>query len=151
MQTNPSTELSSSLEDYLEAIHEIIERKGRARVKEIVSHLDVAAPSVTNALTALKKLQLVEHEPYGEITLTPKGNIMANGVRKRHRALKQFFTQVLDVNADTAETCACKMEHAVPELVLERFVAYVAFDASRGSCRSHWVEGKGFEQIEPSH
>lgn len=42
-------DISSSLEDYLEAIAEIIERNGHAHTKDIADRLGVKMPSVTNA------------------------------------------------------------------------------------------------------
>ena len=52
-------EISSSLEDYLEAIATIIETNGHAHAKDIAEMLDVTMPSVTNALQALSARGLV--------------------------------------------------------------------------------------------
>ena len=42
--------LSASLEDYLEAIYQIIAEKSAARSKDVAERLEVAPSSVTNAL-----------------------------------------------------------------------------------------------------
>ena len=49
------TDLSASLEDYIEAIYHIIEEKLVARSKEIAARLGVSRASVTEALRALSK------------------------------------------------------------------------------------------------
>ena len=141
----PQTQqLSSSLEDYLEAIYALIEENGSARVKNIGARLSVAAPSVTNALQLLKKRKLINHAPYGEVTLTREGKRRAKAITHRHTVLREFFTKVLAVDPEMAESCACKMEHAVPDLVLERFVEYVHFEDNRTRGGTIWMDEKGF-------
>ncbi|NCQ33342.1 MAG: MarR family transcriptional regulator, partial [Armatimonadetes bacterium] len=55
-------DLSASMEDYLEAIYEL-ERVDRvARVKDVAERLNVATPSASAALRALKDKGLVDHE-----------------------------------------------------------------------------------------
>jgi len=45
--------LSASLEDYLEAIYHIVQKKQAARAKDIVQRLRVKNSSVTGAMRAL--------------------------------------------------------------------------------------------------
>ncbi|MEN3045916.1 MAG: hypothetical protein ABDH49_02880 [Candidatus Hydrothermales bacterium] len=47
--------LSSSLEDYLEAIYILKEKKGFARVSEIANFLNVSMSSVNSAIKTLAK------------------------------------------------------------------------------------------------
>jgi len=137
-------EISSSLEDYLEAIYEIIEEKQAVRAKDIAERLDVAASSVTIALRGLSRRELINHVPYDVITLTPQGNKLGKAVARKHGILKQFFLKVLSVEETVADDCACKMEHIVPDKVLKRFVEFIKFEerCRRGGTR--WVEGDGF-------
>ncbi|MBP5586310.1 MAG: hypothetical protein J6Y92_08165, partial [Lentisphaeria bacterium] len=48
-------QLTESLEDYLEAIAELIAVEGHAHAKEIAAKLNVKMPSVTGALRQLEK------------------------------------------------------------------------------------------------
>ena len=41
--------------------------------------------------------------------------------------MNDFFVKILAVEGNMAEECACKMEHAVPDDILERFVEFVRF------------------------
>ncbi len=120
-------ELSASQEDYLEAIYRIIETKKAARAKDIGDRLHVGRSSVTGALRALASRDLINYTPYDIVTLTQKGQTVAEDVVRRHEVLRDFFTRVLKVDAADAETAACKMEHAVPENILQRFLDFVEF------------------------
>ena len=124
--------LSSSLEDYLEAIHHVVARKDAARVKDIAERKGVSASSVTGALRALAERGLVNYAPYDIVTLTERGAALAQGVVRRHDALREFFERVLEVAPDTAEEAACRMEHAMPRDVLEKLVRFVAASRDAG-------------------
>jgi len=119
--------LSASLEDYLEAILFTTEEKGAARAKDLADRLHVRAASVTGALKTLAGKGLVNYTPYDLITLTATGKRIAGKVARKHRALFQFFTDVLGIASEEAETFACSMEHAIPDHVLERFVGFAEF------------------------
>ena len=65
--------LTASLEDYLEAIFHIVERKQAARAKDISKRMHVNGSSVTGALRALSERNLVNYAPYDIVTLTAEG------------------------------------------------------------------------------
>jgi DtxR family Mn-dependent transcriptional regulator len=119
--------ISSSLEDYLETILSISEEKGAARPKDIADRLNVAAASVTGALKLLASKELVNYAPYDVVTLTAAGKKIARAVAKKHDALLNFFNNVLDIPRADAEAFACKMEHTIPDHILERFVGFAEF------------------------
>ncbi|MFO7975412.1 MAG: metal-dependent transcriptional regulator, partial [Candidatus Hydrogenedentota bacterium] len=114
-----------------------------ARVKDIARRLNVSSSSVTSALHALKQRELINYEPYGVVTLTPRGLEVANEVVRGHEALRRFFVEVLGIGKDEAETAACGMEHAMPPLVLERLLDFVEFIGQAPGGRLHWDERKG--------
>jgi DtxR family transcriptional regulator, Mn-dependent transcriptional regulator len=119
--------LSDSLEDYLEAIFHIEEAKQAARAKDIAERMHVAAPSVTGALQALAKRDLINYSPYDLITLTEKGREAARDVVRRHAVLRRFFIDVLDADPKEAEKGACRMEHALPRGIMERLIGFVEY------------------------
>lgn len=119
--------LSASLEDYLEAIFHIVREKQAARPKDISLRLNVGNSSVTGALKALSARDLVNYAPYDVVTLTPTGEEAAREVVHRHETLREFFIKVLAADAELAERAACKMEHAVPADLIDRFVRFVEF------------------------
>ena len=97
------TQLSASLEDYIEAIYNIVAEKQKARSKDIAACLNVSGASVTEALRSLSKKGLINYAPYAAITMTSKGRTVAKDVVRRHNALKQFFMDVLGIKNDIAD------------------------------------------------
>jgi DtxR family Mn-dependent transcriptional regulator len=120
-------EQTASMEDYLEAIAKLGEGKKVVKVKQISQMLGVKMPSVTSALKKLSQQELVEHERYGYIKLTPEGDKVARDVIYRHEALTLFFAQALGIDQETAEEDACKIEHVISPLSMERLAKFVEF------------------------
>ena len=120
-------EQTASMEDYLEAIANLGEGRKVVRVKQISEMLGVKMPSVTSALKKLSERELVEHARYGHIKLTPEGNRVARDVVNRHKALTRFFARALGIDKETAEEDACKIEHVISSLSMERLARFVEF------------------------
>ena len=120
-------EQSASMEDYLEAIAKLGEGKKVVKVKQLSQMLGVKMPSVTSALKKLSEQELVEHERYGHIKLTPEGDELARDVICRHEALTRFFAQALGINRETAEDDACRIEHVISPLSMDRLTKFVEF------------------------
>jgi len=120
-------EQSASMEDYLEAIAKLGEGKKVVKVKQLSEMLGVKMPSVTSALKKLSEQELVEHEKYGHIKLTPEGDELARDVICRHEALARFFAQALGIDRVTAEEDACKIEHVISPLSMDRLTKFVEF------------------------
>ena len=126
-KTTEAIDLSASLEDYIEAIYHIIDKKLVARSKDIAQRLDVSRASVTEALRALAKKELINYAPYEAITITEKGRKIAEDVIYRHDSLKRFFVEVLAIDDKTAEEAACRIEHAAPPEVISRMIGFINF------------------------
>jgi DtxR family transcriptional regulator, Mn-dependent transcriptional regulator len=119
--------LSSTLEDYLEAIYRIEGEKRAARVRDICRHLGVAKSTVNAALKSLATKGLVHYAPYELITLTEEGNAEASRIVLNHEVLRHFLQHILLLDSDQAERIACEMEHAVDRTAIERFACFLAF------------------------
>lgn len=117
--------LSSSLEDYIEAIYILKKDKGFARVSEIANFLNVKMSSVNSAIKILAKKNLVVHKNYGYISLTKLGEKEAKKVYSRHIILKKFFKEILGVNEKKAEIDACKIEHHISRETLNKLLKYI--------------------------
>ena len=126
--------MTKSLEDYLEEIHVLILQKGRARVRDVAQDLHVKMPSVVKAITELKKLELVNQEPYGDIELTPKGRKLAANVLGRHKLLKAFLVK-LNVPDEVADKDACLMEHILSATTLDRIREFVEASDKKGTSK----------------
>lgn len=104
--------LSESMEDYLEAIFILQEKNRVARVKEIAEIIGVKMPSVTVALKFLKEKGLIEYEKNSYITLTAEGTKIAQTTRDKHNILTEFFDKVLNLK-EASEKVACHLEHVI--------------------------------------
>jgi DtxR family Mn-dependent transcriptional regulator len=118
--------LSNSSEDYLEAILQM-ERIHGAPVRsiEIAGRMGVSRASVSKAMHVLRETGLVDFTRYGQLTLSEDGRRAASEILERHEMLKRFLTEVLGVEESTAETEACRMEHAIGKATKMKWVAYL--------------------------
>jgi DtxR family Mn-dependent transcriptional regulator len=121
------SDLSSSLEDYLETVYLLVQEHGFARVRDIARARDVKAASVSIALRKLAELGLVRHERREYVALTPTGEQAGRRVFTRHRLLTRFFEQVLDMPAQAASEQACAMEHSLTDEAMDRLVRFFEF------------------------
>ncbi len=119
--------LSASLEDYLEVIFHLEQSNRVARAKDIADQMNVQRASVTGALKALAARGLINYSPYSFITLTPSGRDIARGVIRRHKVLKEFFVNTLQLDPEDAEANACRIEHAIDPTAIERLVRFLEF------------------------
>ena len=117
-------QLTESLEDYLEAIAELIEVEGHAHAKEIAAKLNVKMPSVTGALRQLEKMGCIVYSTHYPVQLTAKGRLIAHDVIRRHGILKRFFSEILGLPQDKASETACRLEHIVDADTIRRFVLF---------------------------
>ncbi len=135
-----NTNLSESLEDYLEIILELEENNKVARAKDIADKMGVKRGSVTSALKNLSERGLINYEPYSFITLTPEGTKLAKNVVYRHTVIKDFLVKVLHIDEKIAEPTACRMEHTVDKLTLERMVSFFDFIFDCPRAGEDWIQ-----------
>ena len=121
------TFLSPSLEDYLETILINSFRGKVVRVKDIVKSLNVKASSVIGAIKILSNKGLVNHEKYGYIELTAKGNIAAEKIYQKHQVLFNFFHKILGLDIRAAIKDACRVEHYIGEETVGKIAQLVEF------------------------
>lgn len=126
-----SSDLSSSIEDYLEAILALSEDDAAVRVTDIAGRLNIAKSSVAAAISILKEKGFVRQRRYGKVYLTDEGIARAQEVKRKHRLLRTFLTDVLGVAEEIAEKDACLMEHVVSSETMERLIAFLEKTVSR--------------------
>ena len=124
---NIKANLSSQMEDYLEAIYHLCRDEGVARVKAIADRLEVTTPSVVGAIRKLKDRNLVIQEPYGYVRLTLEGEEIGGAISHNHEVLSDFLKDILGLDHETASVDACKIEHAVSPETVRRLRAVAEF------------------------
>ena len=96
------TNLTPSLEDYLETIYLLQQGTSEARVRDIATARDVKASSVSPALKRLADMGYLSYIQRESIRLTETGKIAARRIYARHVLLFQFFHDILGMPADKA-------------------------------------------------
>jgi len=125
MRVETKITLSESMEDYLEAIFNLIRKNGSARVTDIANQLEIAASSVNQGLKKLNKKGLVTQEKYGPIKLTEAGLKTAEKIRCKHKILYLFLNKTLGVSKENADQDACIIEHALSDESFSKMVDYL--------------------------
>lgn len=98
------------MEDYLEVIYELIQRKGYATSIDVAECLNVSQPSVTKMMRRLGASSLINYEKYRGIMLTENGVDIAKAIHERHGILLEFFIMI-GVDEDIANSDAEGIEH----------------------------------------
>ena len=119
--------LTQSMENYLKAIFEILEREERASTSCIAERMDLAAPSVTAMVKKLAELRLVTHEPYQGVRLTRAGEMAAAEVVRHHRLIEKYLAEALGVPWDRVHDEAEKLEHVISEDLEDRIDGALGF------------------------
>jgi DtxR family Mn-dependent transcriptional regulator len=119
--------LTSVVEDYLEAIYNLNKEKRVVRVKDIATRLSVKMPTVSSMLKTLNSNGLVKYEKYEYVELTKIGADVGQQVRRRHRTLLKFLTEILKIEFTVADEEACKMEHALSTATMDHLADFMAF------------------------
>ncbi|NIU38506.1 metal-dependent transcriptional regulator, partial [Candidatus Bathyarchaeota archaeon] len=112
--SNPK-ELSATIEEYLEAIYRLEEKKGSARTGDIAKELNVTLGTITNTIESMEKQRLVSHKPYRGVNLTRRGRQIALDVIRRHRLSERLLTDILSLEWSKAHDAACRLEHAIAD------------------------------------
>ena len=112
-----------SSEDYLETILILREKNGNVRSIDIVNKLNYSKPSISIAMKKLKSEGMVEMDLNGYITLTPKGEEVAQRIYSRHKLLEKCLIAI-GVEPETAEEEACRIEHVIDDDTYDKIYAF---------------------------
>lgn len=106
--------LTSSMEDYLEAVLVLQQKHGYIRCVDVAGYLGVTKPSVSRAVKELSKKKCLLKKDDGTLSHTEQGRQIAQQIYEKH----QFFTRQLieaGVPRDIAVQDACRLEHVISE------------------------------------
>ncbi len=134
------SELTSAMEDYLEAIYHLEQERRIARVRDIANRLGVKMSSVSSALKILGARGLIRYDPHQYITLTDRGIKTAKEIVRKHEVLKRFLFRVLQVEENVAEENACRIEHHLDPEVMEKLIGFVEFIEMCPVDQTRWLE-----------
>jgi len=125
-QTDPAARFRSTraahrdetAEDYVEAIAQLIDERGEARVKDLAEMMGVSHVTVSRIVARIHNEGLVDTEPRRPIYLTPKGRRLAARAKERHEIVLAFLL-ALGVPRKQAEIDTEGIEHHVSQATIE--------------------------------
>ncbi len=127
-----------TMEEYIEIIHALEIREGRAATGRIAAEMKVKPSSATEMLRKLQHEGLLQYETYAGATLTDSGRRLALELKSKHKAIADFL-EIIGVDRCVAERDACQMEHHVGRETMERLKRFVQF-ASLSPSEPLWIE-----------
>ena len=116
--------LLESAEMYLETIYRLSKKNAVVRSIDVADYMGYSKPSVSRAVSNLKKSGHLVMNADGALLLTQEGKVAAQKIYERHSVLTEFL-QGLGVPAEVASEDACKMEHVVSDDTIEAIKRYV--------------------------
>lgn len=114
MRENTKKSVTTSSENYLEAVLMVQEKKGVARSVDLALKLGVSKASVSVAVHALEEAGYLTIDGDKALHLTSAGQAIAEKVYERHRFLTDALIG-LGIDPKIAEDDACRVEHDISD------------------------------------
>ena len=99
---------------YLETIYVLSQKSSSVRAIDVGESMGFSKPSVSRAISLLKKDELVTTDELGYLKLTEAGEKRAKQIYERHTILTALFIR-LGVDEKTAADDACRIEHYISD------------------------------------
>lgn len=117
--------VNESAENYLETILVLSKRLPVVRSVDIAVEMNFKKSSISVAMKNLRENGYITVSDAGFITLTEKGQEIADMIYERHTFISTWLMS-LGVDEKTAAEDACRMEHVVSSESFEAIKKYVA-------------------------
>lgn len=118
--------MKESGENYLETILKLEQKSTNVRSVDIANELGYSKPSISKAMSVLKKAGYINQESYGSITLTQLGREKATQIYEKHKLITKFLIMTLEIDEDIAEKDACRIEHIINPLTFSKMKDFVS-------------------------
>jgi DtxR family Mn-dependent transcriptional regulator len=115
-----STPSPVAVEDYVKAVYTHTEWQPEPITTSVLAaRLGLAASSVTEMVKKLAVQGLVDHEPYGAVTLTSDGRALALRMVRRHRLIETWLVSDFGYLWDEVHDEAEVLEHTLSDRMLD--------------------------------
>ncbi len=118
-----NSNLTSSLEDYLEVICNFERAGNTVRAVDISKILNISRASVTEALKKLHSKGLIVYDK--TIKLTDEGRAKAQDIVSKHSILQRFFEEILKLDTKEASENACRIEHVISDNAYQKIKDFI--------------------------
>ena len=115
---------TDAMEDYLEVMYELIQKKGYATTVDIANYLRVSSPSVTKMVKRLDKMGYLVYEKYRGLQLTSQGVAVAKNIHKNHDLLVEFL-KMIGIDEEIANRDAEGIEHHLHPQTMEKLEEFI--------------------------
>lgn len=140
-------ELTKSQEEYVKTIYLLQNEASEARVTDIAQKLNKTKATVNNMVANLKEIGVLNHETYGNISLTDEGKKLAKKALEAYDIVYLFLTDILKLEKEKAETEATKIRATLDDETLNKLAKYThkelglyslecGYDINKEQCRS---------------
>ena len=106
--------IQKSGEMYFDTICVLSQKSASVRAIDVGESMGFSKPSVSRAISLLKKDKLVTTDELGYLKLTEAGEKRAKQIYERHTILTELFIR-LGVDEKTAADDACRIEHYISD------------------------------------
>ncbi len=115
---------NESRENYLETILILLQEIGNVRSIDIARRMEYSKPSVSKAMSNLKRDNLIIINENGFIKLTPQGEKLANDIYERHLTITHLLCKI-GVSEKIASEDACRIEHCISEETFNKMKTFL--------------------------
>ena len=110
-----------AVEDYVKVVYAHTEWQPEPITTSVLAaRLGLAASSVTEMVKKLGAQGLVDHVPYGAVTLTADGTALALRMLRRHRLIETWLVRHFGYGWDEVHDEAEVLEHSLSDRLLDR-------------------------------
>ena len=109
---------------YLETIYVLSKERSHVRSIDVGEHMGYSKPSVSRAVSTLKKEGYITVGDDGGLKLTERGLEIAENMYERHTVLTSLL-MALGVDEAIASEDACRMEHVISDESFEAIKAHI--------------------------
>jgi len=107
-------QMQESAQMYLETIY-VLSQEGRpVRSVDIAAHMGYSKPSVSRAVSRLKRSGHIVVDDNGFLSLTEAGLAEASKIFERHKVISRILV-MLGVDEEVAAEDACRIEHVISD------------------------------------
>jgi len=114
----------TTVEEYLETIHELEKHIGWVRTKDLSRVLNIKPSSITKTLKKLHSEGLIIYEKYRGARLSRAGLEAINKLVRKHRVLAELLREA-GLSEIDAQAEAERLEHLVPDYLVEYLEKFV--------------------------
>lgn len=117
---------NESTEMYLKTISELAESDGEpVAISALAERMGVSNVSATEMVHRLAKRDLLHHEPYKGVRLSPVGRQRATAIIRSHHMWEIFLAEKLELPWEKVHDFSCRLEHATDTAVTEALANYL--------------------------